>query len=279
MIEPLLTTITPVWGRDQMFQKWCRHMRAAQHPQVRHLVVLVNEKIPSWWWELGLPSNFVLREVWSNVSNVSIGAHHNFGAEESRSEWIMKLDVDTIPHVNFWQALLPVLEKAAPRQWFNVGMGYMTQRVSESVVSGFTSSHLTGEVVVRMLQSPRDYFANWRGSPAGTNFVARREDYLLQAACDPRFRGYGWEDYQQIYDLERFEIGGDPFCGTSVTYQNVTRLCRDVIGMRKAAELLSKNGCLCLLHHWHPVGSGLYRNRGQMDRNRAVLLEHCSRKG
>lgn len=251
-----------------MAWKWASHMREACHPEVQHLVFFVNEQIPGW--RLLLPDNF-----WFVMApchpRTSIGHHHNRGASISESAWVLKLDIDTVAHQDYWNALLPILKTAGEREWFNCGMGYLKHQPSESLAPG-----ITGADVLRLLQSPRSHFDNWKGCPSGTNFVAPRLAYLEHAQCDARFRGYGWEDYQQLHALERWQLGKDPLEGCQITAKNVTQLCRDRIGIRKSRELWLRDNRLCLLHHWHPVARGTpYRDRRQMDANRAVLFEHC----
>jgi hypothetical protein len=110
--------------------------------------------------------------------------------------------------------------------------------------------------------------------PKASNFICRRQDYLDLGGCDARFRHHSWQDYQQIYMLEKYQQGKDPLPG-EITSGNVTDRCRDEIGRPKALELFQKDDRLCLLHHWHAPGSTpRYLSREGMDANRKILLEY-----
>jgi len=129
-----------------------------------------------------------------------------------------------------------------------------------------------------IMSSPASYSATSYLWPAASNFICRRGDYLKLGGCDARFKGYGWEDYQQIYMLERHQQGQDPLPGI-LTARTVTQRCRDEISRRKAKELYDKDRMLCLIHRWHP--SSLDPSyKASMDHNRAVLLDWilCSRR-
>lgn len=270
-MDPVLTTITPVWGREQELKRWVAYVKAALHPLVSHQLLFMNEDVPAWIWEQGLPSSIKVNPF-KSFPNASIGHAHNAGAMIARTEWIMKLDVDTIPHQDYWGDLLRVLRDAGPRKWFNAGMGYLSQAATRTL-----PADLQLDAVLYMCARPSAYFQNWKGAPTGTNFVCRRQVYLDHARCDNRFRGYGWEDYQQLVRLHWHELGEHPFkaMGVVPTAGNVTQLCRDRIALPKSRALFEMDRGLCLMHCWHPKGGGSYRNPRQMTLNRQVLLEHC----
>jgi Glycosyltransferase like family 2 len=260
-----LTTITCVWNRPDALQVWLKAIRAAAHPEVNHLIFFVGEKAPPGLLAEGL---WVVE-----VSGVeqSIGHWHNCGASMATSDWIMKLDVDTLPNPRYFEELLPILDFAKPREWFNGGMLYLNRGSSLALEkSGFD------ENVYRIItDNPQAHCSSFL-RPAGTNFICRRKEYLELGGCDERFRGYGWEDYQQIYMLEKHQLGGSPLLGP-VDLNNVTWRCRDEISRRKAWELFQRNKWLCLLHRWHStIGGGSYR--AHMNENRKILLEHVCQK-
>jgi predicted glycosyltransferase involved in capsule biosynthesis len=196
---------------------------------------------------------------------LGIGHWHNIGARMASSEWIMKLDVDTLPNPRYFKELLPLLAFAKPREWFNGGMIYLNPKAS----SLLATKDLTERSYMEITENPGFYSSASYLRPAGTNFICRRQEYLDLGGCDERFRGYGWEDYQQIYMLERHQRGANPLPGR-VDLKNVTWRCRDEISRAKAWELFQKNRWLCLLHRWHPRGP----YRSAMADNRTVLLDH-----
>lgn len=266
---PLLTTITSYWSRPQMLEVWLEAIRGCGIPEVEHILFNVGNGSTM------LTAIEQLRII--SIENLqSIGHAHNFGAKKATTEWIMKLDVDTLPSLNFFRELMPVLEQAKEREWFNCGMFYFKQPQSQLVL-GKEEMPIVPEVVAAVTANPRAYVSGSYHLPAATNFICRRADYLVLGGCDPRFDGYGWEDYQQIYMLERHQIGVDPLPGL-VTLQNVTHRCRDEISRRKARELFERNKTLCLFHRWHPPAE---KNRVKVDANRKVLLDYieASRKG
>lgn len=268
-MTPVLTTITVCWKRPAMLEKWLACVRAATLPQVRHLIYFVNETPPATL--LKNPGN-IDACVSFQPPDTSISHYHNTGIEFAKSEWVMKLDIDTMPNVRFFSELLGFLPNLAPREWVNVGMLYLSRVAS----LGYFAPHrlpLTEAVYADVLANRNTVCQSAYRLPAGTNFVCRKSDYLAAGGCDPRYRGYGWEDYHQIYNLEHHFLGRDPLPGP-VTSANVTSRCRDEISRLKAVELWKHNEWLCLLHHWHPVDQNtVYRNQENMNRNRQLLLD------
>lgn len=257
-----LTTITPYWGRPEMLQGWVRSIRGASLPEIMHLVYFVGAPPPDWWMEesRGLPLQSIYQP---EPPGQSIGHYHNLGAARAQTEWIMKLDVDTVPNPDYFEVLLRVLASAGEREWFNGGMLMLSRNTSIRLKLPLSSHEYQ-----RIVSVPRLYTSATGWYPQGTNFICRKKEYLELGGCDERFRGYGWEDYQQIYMLERHaSLAGLPLPGF-VNLGNVTQRCRDEISRRKAAELFQKDRALCLLHRFHPPA--LVR-REQIDQNRALL--------
>src|SRR5207253_2177013 len=126
-----------------------------------------------------------------------------------------------------------------------------------------------------IMSVPRAYTATNGHEPAGSNFICRRSDYLKLGGCLETFRGYGWEDYQQLYMLEKHQQGKDPLPGR-VTPDNVTARCRDEISRPKAKELHGRDRWLVLLHRWH--GTAPNKTMEGMGRNRAILFDYVESK-
>lgn len=270
-MNPILTTITPYWNRPEMLHVWLKAIAGAAIPEVAHSLYMIREVVSPACSEA--EKNPRLRvSLLTTAQNESIGHVHNLGAEQADTEWIMKLDVDALPHVNFFRELIPVLRAAGPRQWFNCGMFYTDQH--------FTKIHLSEEQMPMAANAYKGIrHSGSYNLPQATNFICRREDYLNLGGCDPAFRGWGWEDYQQIYMLEKYQRGADPLPGV-VNFENVTGRCRDEISRPKAAELWTQHG-LCLLHRWHPPSSDpTYKSKMISHNNRHTLLRyiHNARK-
>src|SRR4051812_41626972 len=117
----MLTTITPYWNRPEMLRGWAKAIRGAATPGVTHVIYFIGTPPPDWWPDASrdLPIQTVFRP---ELPGKSIGFYHNLGAEKAQTEWIMKLDVDTVPHSGYFSALLKVLAGAKEREWFNGGM-------------------------------------------------------------------------------------------------------------------------------------------------------------
>jgi hypothetical protein len=259
----MLTTITPYWGRPEMLKGWVDALQLASVPEVRHIIFFIGEDPPEWFNACKAP---VLAVQCAEQPGKSIGHYHNEGAELAKTEWIMKLDIDTVPNVRYFRHLLPILQNAKEREWFNGGMIYLSRSASNRLMIPVTESTYSSIMAV-----PRAYTASNGHEPAGSNFICRRSEYLKLGGCLETFRGYGWEDYQQLYMLERHQLGRDPLVG-HVTIDNVTSRCRDEISRPKAKELHGRDRWLVLLHRFHqPAGN---KTQDQMARNRAVLFDY-----
>ncbi len=261
----VLTTITPVWRRQHVLRLWLQNLRGVTIPQVHHFVYFVGEQPPDWW-EIEAPPN-VTAMVRTEEPGLSIGFYHNLGASQATSEWIMKMDVDVFPNVQYFQELLYVLSTATPKEWFNGGMFYVNKTYSIELMSTFP---LSEKVYSHVMDNRRIYTDSSYLSPAATNFICRRQSYLDLGGCDDQFVGYGWEDYQQLYMLEKRQLGKDPLPGP-LTLANVTNRCRDEISRPKAKDLWERNSWLCLLHHWHQRAE---RNADRVSRNRRILFDY-----
>lgn len=268
-MDPILTTITPYWNRPSTLRAWFKGVEGATIPGVEHrLVVIGDETLPR------IPDFVQMERKEQNLA--SIGHWHNHVAATCKSEWIMKLDSDTIPNMEFFKTLLPVLASAVPHEWFNCGMVYANVKTSQTTLADHSLPLQVG--IYDMLMGHRQPWTDGAYNyPAATNFICRREDYLMLGGCEPGFRGYGWEDYQQIYMLEKWQRGMDPLPG-EVNLENVTHRCRDEISRPKARTLWQTHPRLALLHRWHSLSpTPGYRSRKHMDANRSILLNYIRR--
>lgn len=262
----ILTTITPYWKRPEQLRIWLECIKGAFNDNVHHLLYVVgDEPLPA------LPGN--LEVVRCPPSNHSIAHYHNLGARDAQSEWIMKLDIDALPNVQYFNSLLPVLERAVRREWFNGGMIYVNQMISETRLR---MGPLHWVNYVEIMANRQIVSASSYNLPAATNFICRRQDYLDLGGCPEAFKGYGWEDYAQIYILEHHQQGLCPLPGP-VSLQNITQRCRDEISRPKAHELWQKDSALCLLHRWHPRRSDPSYVSHQ-NANRRVLFDYVLRQ-
>jgi hypothetical protein len=266
----LLTTITPFWGRAEALAVWSAAIKGASIPEVRHLVFFVGEQPPLGWEEEMNPFDVSVIRC-QGPSGRSIGYYHNIGVELANTEWIMKMDVDCLPNVRYFKELYLRLAIAKPREWFNGGMFYAGQSVSNALLTK-SGMPLTESVYKDIVQSQS--CLNMMGALGGSNFICRREDYLAMGGCDSRFHGWGWEDYQQLYALEKQRLGMDPLPGP-LTLANVTQRCRDEIARPKARDLLDLNEWLALIHRWHPKSAN--RDPAVANRNKEILLDSITK--
>lgn len=275
----MLTTITPCWGRPLILRTWLAALAGATCARVQHLVYFIGEYVPLELirWQKDHPNFHFYSFSHDTPGHYSIGHYHNLGAWEAKTEWIMKLDVDALPNVNYFKALLALLPATPPRQWWNGGMVYLTQAAAEQFLA-LPTLPLRPEPYVRLLANQRTFCSPYTAGPAATNFICRRLEYLALGGGDERFRGYGWEDYQQVYMLEAFARGADPLPGP-LTLTNVTQRCRDELSRPKARELYARSSWLCLCHHYHPrPGDERYRSAEKMNQNRRVLFDYIMEK-
>lgn len=263
----MLTTITPYWGRPEMLRGWLDSIKGASIPEVQHIIYFINEDPPDWWFTGTSP---ILSRTRRDTPGLSIGHYHNLGAIQAETEWIMKLDVDCVMNTRYFRELVPILQGAKEREWFNGGMIYLSRSATNRLTFPVCEQTYSGIMAV-----PRAYTSGNGHFPQATNFICRKADYLRLGGCLETFNGYGWEDYQQLYMLERSQAGKDPLPG-QVTIDNVTNRCRDEISRVKAKQLHDRNRWLVLFHRWHNTGA--YKNQAQMASNRAVLFDYVERQ-
>lgn len=250
---------------------YLKALAGASIPEVKHLVLFA--KGGSRHIELPSPQ-FEFVDVPSEHRGHSIGHYHNLGAEIANTEWIMKSDVDVLPNVRYYKELLSFLHDAAPRQWFNGGFIYV-KRYHSDLLLDEQQIPIGEHRYELMISSLRDLSQHAHWHPAGSQFICRRADYIALGGCH-NFRGWGWEDYQQLYMLEWYFRGEDPLPGR-IDLENVTQRCRNEISRTKAYELFHQNKWLCMFHRWHPDTSGPdYKHFKEL--NRQVLLDYILNK-
>ena len=99
-MSAMLTTITPYWGRPDMLRKWAKALESAHVPgQTVHILFCVGESLPDCARVPYIHSYFC-----QEAPGLSIGHYHNLGAELANTPWIMKLDLDALPHAGFFRA-------------------------------------------------------------------------------------------------------------------------------------------------------------------------------
>lgn len=275
MRDDVLTTITPYWGRPEMLEVWFEAMKGATVQGLKHIIYFIGEPVPDWMAkELQYNPAFILISFPDlKPGDLSIGYFHNQGAKAACTEWMMKMDIDTLPNVRYFKELLVVLSLAKPAQWFNGGMVYVSQGVSNDLLAK-GKMPLSEETYKLIMSDLRRYCGNHNTGPAATNFICRTKIYLEQGGCHEGFRGYGWEDYQQIFMLEKQFLGSNPLPGC-VNLDNVTRRCCREISRRRARELYHTNPWLCLLHRFHHSSPDRsYKSPEVMGRNKKILLDY-----
>jgi len=260
-----ITTITSCWGRPDALETWLEAMRHASFSEVEHILFIIGEKAPA------IPNPPPRLQVieYPKPTRFSIGHAHNMGARLARTEWIMKLDVDTIPNANLFRNLMPVIDEAERREWFNIGMLYFKKQFNEYLLRA--DKMPIGRTQHDMIARNMPFYSTGSYSyPAASNFLCRTQEYLDLGGCDDRFDGYGWEDYQQMYMLERWQRHADPLPGP-LHEHNVTQRCRNEISRPKAMEMFRRDPSLFLYHRWHPT---VAKPGPMIAANRRVLLEN-----
>lgn len=256
----MITTVTPYRDRPEHLRAWLKALKNAHRPFVRHLLIDPGTTIGNK--EKGyIESNYPVEihqppDLEHGI--MSIGHWHNWAAEKLiDGGWMMKLDVDCLPHTEFFDALSQYIDQGQ-MNWFNIGF-FRINREQSRRLSNIIDLNLYRELSAGL-------------QPEASHFCIRLDKYLELGGCDSRFIGYGWEDYQQLYRMAEDEMGEDPLHGI-VDIHNVTTRCRDEISRPLCRRTWSDDNRLALLHKWH--GSSLDpRYKQHIQDNKKVLLNY-----
>lgn len=259
-----------------MLETWLAAIEGARHPLVKHCIAFVGEDPPEDMTTRLTAANIRATVHRDAPGRRSIAHYHNLMIRSAETEWVMKLDVDCMTHQGFFKALCGVLARAEEGDWFNCGMLYVNQDVSQKVLVP-ERMPLTESACMGLVTAGKRVSSFLSGKLGGSNFICRKDDYLRSGGGDGRFRGWGWEDYQQMYMLELGRLGRCPLPGR-VDITNVSNRCRDEICLPKIAELRIIDPSAVLLHKWHAAAKGTdYRSYSAA--NKEVLLSYINEHG
>lgn len=270
-MNPIITTITPYRDRPDHLNAWMKCVNRASNAYMRHLLIVPGgmKKTDAAIFrnnDIGFIELHEPKDLPSGI--MTIGHWHNWAAKELvTTPWIMKMDVDCLAHTEFFNALVEHVLVAGQREYFNIGFFNMSRTASTIVGSGLPYAKYRS-----MLDDLKRITGKADAQPAGSHFVCRTADYLDCGGCLPEFVGYGWEDYQQLYMLERMRIGDDPLHGI-VDIHNVTQRCRDEISRPRCRSLFKLDTRLALMHKWHG-SSNDPKYKTCIENNRRVLLKY-----
>lgn len=277
---PKLITITPFKERWDMLPLWIQsiknspfhHLLVTPHPLAMFNPVcprLINSP------QLSSRLTVVRAEVGEGPDDFSIGLYHNEGARVAKEmgfEWMMKWDVDAIPFPSFWEALQHRLKTL--QTWTNLGFVYMTKFTSEKFALEYWDERIRAQLE-KWLKSNLPSTTSDDHLPAASQFVCRVEDYLELGGCLPAFKGYGWEDYQQIYMLARHYHRQPLFPLKTITPENVTQLMKEYTREIARKEWEDSGKELILFHRWH---RGMVKDPIQVQQNRMTLYHYVKEK-
>lgn len=152
--------------------------------------------------------------LFSEVDNLGItcepfntGKYHNIAASEACGEWILKLDIDCIPHDDFWENLFTRISLTA-MNFFNIGAYYAKKRMESF--------------------EPFDLLKNVRFEkyvPCGVQYCVHRE-YFERIGFSEVFSGYGYEDYATLYKM-MYHSACKGYDDEMLTKHNGTAIFRD----------------------------------------------------
>ena len=198
-----------------------------------------------------------------HVEMFQIGLAHNFGATIATGQYILKQDVDCLPYDGFYDQVLTFIadELTEPRAWANVGVYYCNE--------WFSKTYLTGRITRDIYDLAKDAHKASCNYASGNCFLANREDYLQIGGCSERFRGWGWEDCQVAYCLEKSY--NPEFRLSAYELETIIDVCRDEITRPKNRATYQRD--IVFLHKWHDPRSDEARYKEFGEHNRKVLLD------
>lgn len=199
----------------------------------------------------------------------SIGRALNYGASISDSMFILKQDVDCLPYDGIYERILQHCRdlQQKPMAWSNLGVFNCTEE--------FSAEYLSGPISFETFELVRDTDSTKTEikRAAGNQILVRRETYERVGGTARDFRGWGWEDYQLIYYLERLEEPS--FRLSEYRLATITQRCRDEISRPK--NIRTNELDLAFLHKWHDPLADPDDYRAYVDENRKHLLSHILR--
>lgn len=194
-----------------------------------------------------------------------IGVALNYGAKCTTADYILKQDVDCLPPPGFYDRVLMYIDELAhdPKAWANVGVFYCNRWFSNKFLNELVSEK------TYLLAKHKSRFKERLKNACGNCYLVQRLHYLALGGCSERFIGWGWEDYQVAYFLEKalhphFEL-------SSHELPTITAVCRDEIARPKNALTNARD--IVFLHRWHDPGENPPEYGAYIDHNRRILWE------
>lgn len=194
----------------------------------------------------------------------SIGVAHNYGATISKSEYILKQDVDCLPFAGLYNKILShiLTLRSNQKSWSNIGFFYCNKEFSITHLNGIISNDLYEQV------KNNDNLKETLKYACGNNFLVNREHFLKIGGCSQLFKGWGWEDYQVLYFLEKYY--NPNFSLSEYKIDSITQKCRDEIARPKNQITNQKN--IIFLHKWHDPMNNESQYMSFVETNKLHLL-------
>lgn len=199
----------------------------------------------------------------------SIGKAINTGAKLVKGEYILKQDVDCLPYPGLYEKLVEHTISIDDNKfaWANIGVYYCN--------SYFSQKYLHGPVTYETYLNAKynDSYKEKLKIACGNCFLVNREHYLEIGGISDRFHGWGWEDYQLLYYLEK--AFNPAFKLSSYNERSVVKNCREELARPKNA--FTNELDLIFLHRWHDKAKDEKNYRKYTQSNRELLLELVSK--
>ena len=208
----------------------------------------------------------------------SIGDCLNAGALDTNTKWMMKLDLDMVVHDGLWDAVTNLITSSSS-DWYNLGALYLSRTVSQRVGEAPMTKTRYSQITEAIATGRSGVVARRLG---GIQFVCPVLDYLAVGGTDPNFRGYGWEDYATVYNLNRLSANTRPI--THVTPATTCSVLRDELVEPMCNEVFIKDNRLAVLHYQHEpevktpgvVDPNAYKCPARMAENKYKVYELVS---
>lgn len=254
-----LSVITTYRKRIHNFMRLARHIAAINNPEIEFILVSLGDddcRVRNECERAGI------KYYLENYSDIfSNGMGHNIGCGIAAGEWVMKLDVDCIPYVGFFDKLLDVMEQRLKNKtdFLNIGCYFMKPHYKINQLIRQSDFKRIKDKDIKM------YCGEKIG---GMLYVFNREHYLSFGGTPNSFVGFGWEDYYVIYVLKRlqdpkFKLSHYPDDGLHVVIRE--EIARPV-------SMCTNNEGLILVHLYHDKDrSNEFYRRAKF--NRPILVE------